>query len=394
MKRLTPRSLSVLGTYYLVAFFASIAALQTPLLGQSDRSPADQFSPTSETTTETISPPSRPPAPVTQDLPIVGPGWRAEADLPWSKLVRVQEQTEEYIGVIDRNYPTGTFVKQLRHTGLLSNWSRNTIQLYSYHTHRRCTTIFFVPICKTTHPIGPVDFAQVKVGSQIFNLVGQSSYFAVSDDLAYALQQANPEAVLVRFYPRASGNFVIRTVGADTVKTWPILYRDATVSPANESTAQLAPAADPTLRPDLPIVDGATWAYVDDLPWSVPVKVQDPFEGDYIAVLDSEFSGGTSGLKTNWRAESVLLYIYSGGPTGATYRTGEVDEVELKIADQTFRLVGHRNRFSIDSTLGATLRNAPSDQVSASFLDATGKRIEHKIGNGTIQAWRTVYQAN
>jgi hypothetical protein len=57
-------------------------------------------------------------------------------------------------------------------------------------------------------------------------------------------------------------------------------------------------------------VDGATWRFNDNLPWSVPVVVKDEFNGDYVAVFDRDYqkrdlNAYESGLISNWSEKWV-----------------------------------------------------------------------------------------
>jgi len=362
-----------------------VCSLQPKTLAQ-----AKQMEPQTFPTREIVVPRQESPAP--QNLPIVGAGWRTEENLPWSQLVRIQEKEGEYIGVIARDYPMGANLKHFRQTGLLNNWNRKNIQLYGYYTHRNCFTVIFVPICKTFHPIGPIDFAQIKVGSQIFDLEGELSYFKVPNVLADALRQASPGQILIRFSPSNSGDLVVRSLGADTVKALKVLYQDVSIGDLESEPKPHPVPTEAPLRSNLPIVDGATWRCNDDVPWSVPVKVNDPFDGDYLAVLDAEFGGGSAGLKTNWSKQKVQFHVFQLGDNA--YVTEEIKTVQLKIGDRTFDLTGERNQFAIHQELAAALYSAPLDQVFIRFVGRKGEKVEHRIGNGTIQAWRIVYQVN
>ncbi len=63
----------------------------------------------------------------------------------------------------------------------------------------------------------------IKVGEQVFQLEGQNSIFAVSDDLALALENSPVDNVDIRLVTR-SGETVDSEIGKGTVKAWKAIY--------------------------------------------------------------------------------------------------------------------------------------------------------------------------
>lgn len=342
------------------------------------------------------------------NLPLVdGKTWMSDENIPWSTPVSVWDnQSGNYRAVFDRNYPTGTNVRQIRQTGEISNWNRRFIGIYGYGTQKRCVVIFFVPVCDTKHPIYPVSAAALKIGSKVFPLQGENSRFVVSDELAYALFTAYPKKVLLRFTLADGSDTVTHPIGEATVKAWQVIYQNAS-PPAEQSSASLPPSGSGEALPakipsdllaTLPVVDGSTWRFNDNLPWSVPVVVKDEFDGNYIAVFDRDYqkrnlNADESGLISNWSEKWVWLHIYEIS-SGTTYRTVGVNAIDLKIGDRTFHLTSANNQFVVTDDLAQALRNAGSGQVQISFVDPQGKTITHPIGSKTIESWKTVYKAH
>ena len=100
------------------------------------------------------------------------------------------------------------------------------------------------------------------------------------------------------------------------------------------------------------------WRTSEDVPFSVPVIVNDPFDDD-LAVLDKNFSGtltlGTyqEGVITNWSENYIRVYAYAikkpcSGlsffcPPTVTVR--ETSSFEVKVGDEVFRLERRKRKF-------------------------------------------------
>jgi hypothetical protein len=335
-----------------------------------------------------------------------GSTWMTGENIPWSTPVSVwnSQGGKNYIAVFDRDYPTGGNVRQVRQMGEISNWNRRFIGLYGYGTQQTCLVVLFVPVCNTKHPIFPVRTATLKIGNRVFPLQGGNSQFTVDDELAYALSTAYPQKVLLRFTLADGSDTVTHPIGEATVKAWQTLYQNVpapSVQPSVSSPSvpgETVPVKLPSdLVATLPVIDGATWRFTDDLPWSVPALVKDEFDGTYVAVFDRDYqkndwNANESGLISNWGQKFIGLHIYEIGH-GTTYRSFGVDAVDLKIGDRTFHLVTTNNQFTVTADLAEALRNAGAGQVQISFVNAQGRTITHPIGDRTINAWKTVYQA-
>lgn len=344
---------------------------------------------------------TQPPSPVSNNVSIVdGETWMRGENIPWSTPILVRDsQAGDYMAVFDRNYPTGMNIKQVRQMGEISNWNRRFIGIYGYGIQQSCLVLFFVPICDTRHPVYPVSDAALKIGSRVFTLQGGNSQFTVDDELAYALRTAYPQKVLLRLTLASGSDTVTHPIGEPTVKAWQVIYQDA-LPPVAQVTESPSPSPEipRELVAQLPVVDGSTWRINDNLSWSVPVLVKDEFDGDYLAVFDrdyrrNEWNANESGLISDWGQRYVWLHIYEIGG-GTSYRTFGVDAVDLKVGDRRFHLVCHNNQFAVTDELVQVLQNAVPGNVQISFVSPEGKTITHRIGDKTVNAWKTVYRSS
>lgn len=330
-----------------------------------------------------------------------GKTWMRGENIPWSTPVLVRDsQKGDYLAVFDRNYSTGLEGKQGRQIGEISNWSRHYISIYGYGLYRSCVVLVFVPVCDTKHPIFPVSTATLKIGSQMFQLEGENSLFAVDDELAYALRNAYPKQVLLRLTLSGGGETTTKVIGAPTVKAWQVIYQDAgqpmaqTGEPVTSPPGTTITTGGSSLA-TLPVVNGDTWRTNEHLPWSTPVLVKDEFEGDYVAVFDRDYSknewnANESGLVSNWSRKHIWLHIYEVA-SGSAYSTFGVNAVDIKAGDRLFHVLSQNNRLEVTDELAQALHDAGAGKVAVSFVNREGKTISHQIGDKTISAWKTIY---
>lgn len=155
------------------------------------------------------------------------------------------------------------------------------------------------------------------------------------------------------------------------------------------------------------VLNNNDWRTSEDVPLSVPVLINDPFDGNYLAVIDKNFSGritlGTyqEGVITNWSENYIRVYAYAiqkpcSGlsffcPPTVTVR--ETSSFEVKVGDEVFSLEGTNGNFPVTAELAIALRNAPPGKALTRIsLEGSGSQIVNDIGSGTTEAWRTVYQ--
>ena len=155
------------------------------------------------------------------------------------------------------------------------------------------------------------------------------------------------------------------------------------------------------------ILNTQDWRTSEDVPLSVPVIINDPFDGNYLAVIDKNFSGritlGTyqEGVITNWSENYIRVYAYaiqkpcSGVsffcPPTVTVR--ETSSLDIKVGEQVFRLEGSNGNFPVSSELAIALSNAPpGPALTRITLEDSGELITNEIGSDTTAAWKVVYQ--
>lgn len=158
-------------------------------------------------------------------------------------------------------------------------------------------------------------------------------------------------------------------------------------------------------------VTSKTWMTADNLPWSTPVLVRDPEEGDYQAVFDRSFPTGYTlnqikavgmGQISNWNRRWIGVYGYGTDQRcvqivvvpvcRTTHPVAPVGEAALRIGNRIHALQGERGRFPVDESLAHALRTAYPQRVLLRFtLRHGGDTITQAIGSGTVKAWQVIY---
>lgn len=155
------------------------------------------------------------------------------------------------------------------------------------------------------------------------------------------------------------------------------------------------------------VLNADDWRSSKKVPYSEPVLVRDPFDGDYLAVIDKNFlgnlrvSGRQEGIVTNWSENYIRVFAYSiqkpcSGidlfcPPSTTVK--ETSGLEIKIGDEVFRLEGNDGNFPVSAELAEALRNAPpGPAITRVTFEDSGAQTMNEIGAGTTEAWHTVYQ--
>lgn len=206
-----------------------------------------------------------------------------------------------------------------------------------------------------------------------------------------------------------------------------------------------------TPTPGLPIVRSTILQPNLRVPWSQPVRVIDPFEGESLAVFDQNyfarsFRNTNSQVKvvSLWKPDSVrVLLAYSGRectistrnfggfarrsvplrhrlyasrlgyyPFGYFYDdfpdsicvanngTQKITGLSIKVGDdpkvgtapqRVFQLENKNGQFLITSELATALKNAPEQTVQLRAIADNGEVIDSAIGKGTVRAWRSIY---
>jgi hypothetical protein len=167
--------------------------------------------------------------------------------------------------------------------------------------------------------------------------------------------------------------------------------------------------------PKLPVVESAALAVGMQVPWSQPVRVNDPFEGENVGVFDRhEFSRGDIPRVTVlslWQPQRVRFLVGFGTQCTRTYvgyiflyfpvgglNCGQIDtsrkitEAVLKIGDRNWSLTqGQNNTFPIPPELAMALHQAPEANVPLRLVTEAGELIDSEIGVNTVRSWQQVF---
>ncbi|MBD2066399.1 hypothetical protein H6F93_02460 [Leptolyngbya sp. FACHB-671] len=165
---------------------------------------------------------------------------------------------------------------------------------------------------------------------------------------------------------------------------------------------------------DLRSVDSAALGTSRSLPWSEPVQINDPFEGNFVGVFDRNYFYGrflntTTRIEVQslWSPESVrfLLVTRDRDCLSQPFHYGlssdlgcsefnnarNITELFIRINDQVFQVSGQNSTFPVSSELAQALQTAPQGNVSIRLVTESGETIDSEIGQETVEAWRTVY---
>lgn len=164
---------------------------------------------------------------------------------------------------------------------------------------------------------------------------------------------------------------------------------------------------------ELPIVQSAVGTNID-VPWSQPVKIVDPFEGEDVGIFDKNYfyqrllnNNTWVEVISLWQRDSIrLLLAYSDRDclSGDSFypilyardcvvsnTAVKVNNLSLKIGDRVFRLSGQNNKFRVSDELAAALKNSPSKDVKIRLVTESGEAVDSEIGKGTVKAWKAIY---
>jgi len=165
---------------------------------------------------------------------------------------------------------------------------------------------------------------------------------------------------------------------------------------------------------ELERVDSAALGTRPRPPWSEPVEINDPFEGNFIGVFDRNFFFGRIfdttvriEVQSLWSLEEIrfLLTTRDRDCLGGSFRRGislsrdcsefnnarNLTTLFIRINDDVFRVEGQNSTFPVSLELAQALQNAPESNVSIRLVAESGETIDSEIGEGTVEAWKTVY---
>ncbi len=164
----------------------------------------------------------------------------------------------------------------------------------------------------------------------------------------------------------------------------------------------------------LPVVKSAALGTDMDVPWSRPVRIQDPFEGNYVGIFDRNYFWRNF-LNTNARIEVISLWSLNSIRVLMAYKdrncsynlhhyssvaasqclvsnsTLKINNLYIKLGEQVFRLEGSNGTFKVSSELAAALKNSPPKNVSIRLVSESGETVDSQIGKGTVEGWKTIY---
>lgn len=162
-----------------------------------------------------------------------------------------------------------------------------------------------------------------------------------------------------------------------------------------------------TATANYPVINGGIdWRSVNaqNIPWSKPVMVKDPFDGNYLAVFDRNYKdlnvGGRASVVSEWARSFIRVFGYMAvercGPflaCGANVADAQANYLEIKVGGQVFRIPGDGSgSFPVSSQLAAALASAPpGDALIRVTLNGVNQPVTSAIGSGTVNAWKVVY---
>jgi hypothetical protein len=175
-----------------------------------------------------------------------------------------------------------------------------------------------------------------------------------------------------------------------------------------------APAVSVNASTDLPVVDSAALGTRRNLPWSEPAQIDDPFEGQFIGVFDRNYffdrflnTRARIEVQSLWSPESVrvLLITSDRDCLGHSIQYGtlsdlgcselttsrNVTELFVRVNERVFQISGENNLFQINPELAQALQTAPHENISIRLVTENGEVIDSEIGQGTVEAWETIY---
>lgn len=165
---------------------------------------------------------------------------------------------------------------------------------------------------------------------------------------------------------------------------------------------------------DLPVVKSAALGASLNVPWSQPVKVTDPFEGDYLAVFDRNYfyrrflnQSTKTEVVSLWSRKFIRFLVadrdrncFSGyafyrsslrSNCEASNNTREVIQLSIKVGEQVFQLEEQNSIFVVTDELAKALQNSPDGNVSIRLVTRSGETVDSEIGKGTVKAWKDIY---
>lgn len=158
-----------------------------------------------------------------------------------------------------------------------------------------------------------------------------------------------------------------------------------------------------------PVINSFDWRSVNpsNIPWSQVVTVNDPFDGNYLAVFDRNYKdlalGGRASLVSEWSRHFIKVYGFVAVRNcgvflvcGDSLADAPALYLEIKVGGRVFQLQPNGvGTFPVSNQLAAALANAPAgDALVRVTLDGVNQPITSAVGAGTVKAWKVVYAEN
>ncbi|PPS45003.1 hypothetical protein [Chroococcidiopsis sp. TS-821] len=207
---------------------------------------------------------------------------------------------------------------------------------------------------------------------------------------------------------------------------------------ANTSIVGIVPSRIAQAAQEVPVVSSAALGQNMDVPWSRPVRINDPFEGSYLGVFDRNYFSRRF-LNNNVRFEILSLwspnsvrfllasrerncaysrrflanrvfapriiayrgrrFIYTGFPYASfpvprcaiATNTQNAVRLFIRTGEQVYQLDGSNSTFAITPDVAKALRSTPIENVQIRLVTESGEIIDSEIGRGTVESWREIY---
>jgi hypothetical protein len=154
----------------------------------------------------------------------------------------------------------------------------------------------------------------------------------------------------------------------------------------------------------IPTINNTDWRTPKfQAPWSVPVLINDEFDGSYLTVFDKNFqrnifTGEENGLISNWSRKTLRVFAYVQTPCNGWFCTPptvvqETSHITIKTGGKVYRLVGNKGNYDLSEEIAYALKTAPLEEIRIKVeFASSGVPVVSAIGRGTVASWKTVYQ--
>lgn len=149
------------------------------------------------------------------------------------------------------------------------------------------------------------------------------------------------------------------------------------------------------------------------LPWSEPVRIDDPFEGNFVSVFDRHYlydrflkRSARLEVQSLWAPQSVRFLLIardrdcfgqplhhntlSSSSCSELNSSRNVIELFIKLGERVFQVSGQNSIFPIDAGLAQALQTAPEQNITIRLVTESGETVDSEIGGETVAAWRTL----